>query len=182
MSPVWSGSCIASLGCMYGARKKSCDRTALLACLASAGIRPRPFDANAASGDGIICIGQLNEEVCEFVREHTRNHEGGCWCWKPPLRPRTARWSGSCCTPAHRTSWRGPRPRTPQSGSRLVSNAGRPSTSCPIAAGPGQAGRRQRRVAAVAAPDRRGGPLHLRLRAAHRRERHRQGAGRAADP
>ena len=24
--------------------------------------------------NGILCIAQLNEDICEFVREHTRNH------------------------------------------------------------------------------------------------------------
>jgi transcriptional regulator with GAF, ATPase, and Fis domain len=54
-------------------KNESCDRKNLLACLAGAGIHPRPFDSTA-SGDGILCIAQLNEDICEFVREHTRNH------------------------------------------------------------------------------------------------------------
>lgn len=28
----------------------------------------------SAEGDGILCIARLNEDICEFVREHTRNH------------------------------------------------------------------------------------------------------------
>jgi len=54
-------------------KNESCDRKTLLESLAGAGIRPRPFDSNAA-GDGILCIARLNEDICEFVREHTRNH------------------------------------------------------------------------------------------------------------
>ena len=58
---------------MFGTRTSSCDRKTLLESLAGAGIRPRPFDSSAA-GDGILCVARLNEDICEFVREHTRNH------------------------------------------------------------------------------------------------------------
>src|SRR6188768_3942792 len=54
-------------------KNESCDRKTLLESLAGAGIRPRPFDSSAA-GDGILCVARLNEDICEFVREHTRNH------------------------------------------------------------------------------------------------------------
>jgi transcriptional regulator with GAF, ATPase, and Fis domain len=51
-----------------------CDRKVLLECLAAAGIRPRSLESGAARGDGILWVAQLDEDVGEFLREHTRNH------------------------------------------------------------------------------------------------------------
>jgi transcriptional regulator with GAF, ATPase, and Fis domain len=49
------------------------ERKAVLECLTVAGIQPRGFDSNAACGDGILCVSQLNDEVCEFVCELNHN-------------------------------------------------------------------------------------------------------------
>ena len=51
------------------------DRKAVLDCLAGAGIRTRAFDSNQASGDGILCVAHLNDDVCEFVRELNHRHD-----------------------------------------------------------------------------------------------------------
>ena len=51
------------------------DRKAVLDCLAGAGIRTRAFDLNQASGDGILCVAHLNDDVCEFVRELNHRHD-----------------------------------------------------------------------------------------------------------
>ena len=139
------------------------DRKAVLDCLAGAGIRTRAFDSNQASGDGILCVAHLNDDVCEFVRE---------------LNPRHDRVSGA----ADRRCGRGQRAGLAAAARRRVGRSGmvlgadiaerikarferwhadRRLDS--VTAGPGQADWRQRRVALGAAPDRRGGPLHLRL-------------------
>jgi transcriptional regulator with GAF, ATPase, and Fis domain len=49
-------------------------RKAVFECLSAAGIPVHAFDPHAPSGDGIVCISQLNEGICEFLRElsHTR--------------------------------------------------------------------------------------------------------------
>jgi transcriptional regulator with GAF, ATPase, and Fis domain len=50
-------------------------RKAVLECLNVAAIPVRAFDANAISGDGILCTSHADEEICEFLRELTRNRE-----------------------------------------------------------------------------------------------------------
>src|SRR5262245_45685547 len=48
-------------------------RKTVVDCLNAAGIGHRAFDQSAESGDGILCIPQVGEGVCEFLRELTRN-------------------------------------------------------------------------------------------------------------
>src|SRR5262249_22833224 len=52
-------------------------RKTMAQCLNAAGIRHHRFDQGPESGDGILCIPQVSEqvseEVCEFLREVTRN-------------------------------------------------------------------------------------------------------------
>jgi transcriptional regulator with GAF, ATPase, and Fis domain len=50
-------------------------RRAVLECLQAAGIEARPFDRHAAAGDGILCISQVTEDVCEFLRELSHHRE-----------------------------------------------------------------------------------------------------------
>jgi transcriptional regulator with GAF, ATPase, and Fis domain len=51
------------------------SRKVVLECLNVAGIHVRPFDPHTASGDGILCISQANEGVCEFLRELSHHRE-----------------------------------------------------------------------------------------------------------
>jgi DNA-binding NtrC family response regulator len=48
-------------------------RKAVAECLNLAGIESRSFDPDAESGDGILCIPKLGDDVCEFLCERTRN-------------------------------------------------------------------------------------------------------------
>jgi transcriptional regulator with GAF, ATPase, and Fis domain len=57
----------------YWGMDDSSGRKAIVECLNAAGIRHRAFDRSAESGDGILCIGQVSEDVCEFLREATQN-------------------------------------------------------------------------------------------------------------
>src|SRR5262245_24032851 len=51
----------------------SSGRKTVVECLNAAGIRHHAFDQGADAGDGILCIPRVGEDVCEFVRELTRN-------------------------------------------------------------------------------------------------------------
>lgn len=50
-------------------------RKAVLECLKVAGIQVRTFDPNTASGGGILCISQVDEDVCVLLRELSHNRE-----------------------------------------------------------------------------------------------------------
>ena len=162
-------------------------RTAMVECLNTAGIRHRVFDQSAESGDGILCIPQISEpqasaDVCEFLRELTQNGrrvltiqtDGAAvdtslvWQLLHAGASDVLVWSSAADTAA-----------------RIKARFERWNAIDAVIQSPeveGQADWRQQRVARIAAPDRRGGPFHLRLRAADRRERHRQGTDRAPDP
>ena len=57
----------------WGASDPS-SRRAMAECLNTAGIKHRVFDRSAESGDGILCIPQVSDDVCEFLRELTQNN------------------------------------------------------------------------------------------------------------
>jgi transcriptional regulator with GAF, ATPase, and Fis domain len=47
-------------------------RQPLLDALAEAGTRPRGLDADDAAGDGIVCFTIVNDDLCDFLREVSR--------------------------------------------------------------------------------------------------------------
>src|SRR5262245_9471642 len=55
--------------------KALADRNAVLERLSAAGIRARSLDLNAPSGEGILCFSQIDEELCRFLSEVSRNKD-----------------------------------------------------------------------------------------------------------
>jgi transcriptional regulator with GAF, ATPase, and Fis domain len=55
--------------------KDVAGRKAVHECLSAAGIRVRTLDPSVASGEGILCFSQFNEELYEFLREVSRNRD-----------------------------------------------------------------------------------------------------------
>ena len=53
---------------------KPSGRKAVLECLKIAGIQARAFDPVAPSGDEILCVSKITEDVCDFVRN--LGHDG----------------------------------------------------------------------------------------------------------
>jgi transcriptional regulator with GAF, ATPase, and Fis domain len=49
---------------------------ALLECLKRAGICVRTLDGDGRCGEGILCFSRIDEELCDFVQELSRNKDG----------------------------------------------------------------------------------------------------------
>src|ERR1700754_3942654 len=57
----------------YWGSRNAVARRAVFDALTGAGIKLRSFDANAVSGEGILCFSETNEQLYQFLREVSRN-------------------------------------------------------------------------------------------------------------
>ena len=162
--------------------KDPAGQKAVFECLSAAGIRCRPFNPHSATGDGIICTSQFDEESCEFLRAFTHDDRqrvlaiqtsstvaDGSMVWRLLLAGASdvLVWS-TAPDIAERVKARFERWHAVDA---LVHSA----ASADKLVGVSGAWR------ALLRQVDRGGPVHPGFRPADRRERHRQGAGGAFD-
>ena len=110
--------------------KDPAARQAIVDSLSSSGVLTRSWDISAPADDGIICFSDIDDELCEFVREVSHNREKRVVAVPSQAVSSTTNRPGVCCMQARPTYFYG-RPRLKwRKRLKRASSAGVPSTNC----------------------------------------------------